>query len=294
MVTGAAGMLGTDVVQVLQESGEDVIPLSREQMDITDAQAVLRALVGADVVVNCAGWTAVDDAEVHENEAFAANALGAAHVARAAACAGARLIHISTDYVFSREGSQPCPEDAPMNPRSAYGRTKAAGEWAVRAESADALVLRTAWLYGMHGSCFPRTITRLVAERGAVRVVDDQIGQPTWTRDVAELALALARARAAAGTYHATSSGQVSWYGFAQAVLTDAGHDLSVLTPTTTAAMARPAIRPTWSVLGHGSLRAAGVAPIGPWHERWAAAAPAVLGTRRRLGRSAQTADGGS
>lgn len=267
-----------DMVEVLVESRQDVTPLTREQLDVTDAKAALRALVGADVVVNCAGWTAVDDAEASESDAFSTNALGAACVARAAAAAGARLIHISTDYVFSGENRQPFSEDALVRPQSAYGRTKAAGEWAVQVESSDTLLLRTAWLYGRHGPCFPRTITRLVAERGAVSVVDDQIGQPTWTRDVAELALTLIRARVAAGTYHATSSGRVSWYGFAKAVLNDAGYDPSVLSPTTTAAFSRPAARPAWSVLGHGTLRDAGVAPIADWRERWKQAASTVLG----------------
>ena len=132
------------MVEVLVESRQDVTPLTREQLDVTDAKAALRALVGADVVVNCAGWTAVDDAEASESDAFSTNALGAACVARAAAAAGARLIHISTDYVFSGENRQPFSEDALVRPQSAYGRTKAAGEWAVQVESSDTLLLRTA------------------------------------------------------------------------------------------------------------------------------------------------------
>lgn len=278
LVTGAHGMLGTDLVRLLQERGEQVTALSRQDLDVTSPAEVAARVAGHDVVANCAAWTAVDDAETREADAFAVNAVGPALLARAARATGARLLHVSTDYVFDGAATTPYTEDAPIAPRSAYGRTKAAGEWAVRAEAPDHLLLRVAWLYGAGGGCFPRTIARVAAERGGLDVVDDQVGQPTWTVDVAELAVRLVAAGAPAGTYHATSSGQTSWFGFARAVVAAAGMDPEIVRPTTSEAYTRPAPRPAYSVLAHDALGAAGVEPIGPWDERWAAAAGAVLG----------------
>ncbi len=278
LVTGASGMLGQDVIAVLRERGDEVTAAGRADLDVTDAASVDARVAGHDVVVNCAAYTAVDAAETDEAAAFAANGTGAALVARAARRAGARLVHVSTDYVFDGGATSPYAEDAPLAPRSAYGRTKAAGEWAVRAETADHLVVRTAWLYGAGGPCFPKTIARVAAERGGLDVVDDQVGQPTWTADLAALVVRLVDAGAPAGTYHGTSAGEVSWHGFAQAVVGAAGLDPAIVRTTTSEAFVRPAPRPAYSVLGHDALRRAGVEPIGPWRERWDRAAAAVLG----------------
>jgi dTDP-4-dehydrorhamnose reductase len=277
LVVGAAGMLGTDLVRVLGERGHEVAGADRDTVDITQPAAAAAAVRGYDVVVNCAAYTAVDDAETHEAAAFAVNAVGPANLARGCAASGARLVQISTDYVFDGAASTPYPASAPVDPRSAYGRTKAAGEWAVQAAGADALVVRTAWLYGAHGGCFPKTIARVARERGAVDVVQDQVGQPTWTVDLAGLVVDLVEAGAPAGTYHGTSSGSTSWYEFARAAVAAAGLDPLTVQPTTSEAFVRPAPRPAFSVLDHASVQAAGVAPIGDWRERWEAAAPSVL-----------------
>ena len=278
LVTGAAGMLGTDLVTALLEADHDVTGLSRADLDVTDAAAVDAAVAGHDVVVNTAAWTAVDDAETHEGAAFAVNAVGPALLAAACARTGARLVHVSTDYVVGDvPAGTPVPSDVPLAPLGAYGRTKAAGEWAVRASGADAIVLRTAWLYGAHGGCFPKTMARLARERDVLRVVEDQVGQPTWTVDVADLVVRLLAAGAPAGTYHATSSGWTSWYEFAMEVVRSVGRDPDMVDPTTSAEFARPAPRPTWSVLAHDSLKAVGVAPIGAWRLRWAEASDEVL-----------------
>ncbi|WP_166850524.1 dTDP-4-dehydrorhamnose reductase [Isoptericola sp. BMS4] len=276
LVTGAAGMLGTDMVARLRAAGADVVGLRRADLDVTDPSAARAAVRGFDVVVNAAAWTAVDDAETHEPEAFAANATGAANLARATHAAGARLVQVSTDYVFDGDADVPYAEDAAVAPRSAYGRTKAAGEWAVRAEAPDHLIVRTAWLYGAHGGCFPKTMARLGAEKDRLAVVDDQVGQPTWTADLADLIVRLVEAGALSGTYHGTSSGRTSWYGFTRRILASAGLDIP-LEPVTSDAFVRPAPRPAYSVLGHDALRAAGVAPIGHWAERWERAARQVL-----------------
>ena len=278
MVTGANGMLGTDVVEFLTARGHDVVAHTRETLDLEDAAAVSAAARGCDVVWNCAAWTAVDDAESDEPAALVVNGVVPGILAAAAGEADARLVHISTDYVFAGDASSPYTEDAPTAPRSAYGRTKEVGEHAVRAGLPEAhLLVRTAWLYGAHGRCFPRTIARVAHERGGVAVVDDQVGQPTWTRDVADLVLRLIDADAPAGTYHATSSGQTSWFGFAQRVVEAAGLDRSIVTPTDSAAFPRPAPRPAYSVLGHDALERAGVTPIGYWEERWEQASAEVL-----------------
>lgn len=277
LVVGARGMLGADVVDVLRRAGHDVTALGRQELDVRDGDAVRDAVVGHAVVVNCAAWTAVDDAETLESEAREINARGAQHLARAAGEHGARIVQLSTDYVFAGDGTAPYPEDAATSPVSAYGRTKAEGEHLVRATATDHLIVRTAWLYGAHGPCFPRTIVRLARERGEVAVVDDQRGQPTWTRDVAELVLRLVDSGAPAGTYHATSSGETTWFEFAQAVVASAGLDPAIVTPTSSETLVRPAPRPSYSVLGHEALDRAGLDSIGDWRERWELAAAEVL-----------------
>lgn len=279
MVTGAKGMLGTDAVALLGDQGHEVVAVDLGDLELTDGDAVKSALADVDVVLNCAAWTAVDDAETQEDAALLVNATIPGVLAEAAAATDTRLVQISTDYVFDGDATSPYAEDAPASPRSAYGRTKEAGERAVRSALPDAhLVVRTAWLYGAHGNCFPRTIARVAADRGAVSVVDDQVGQPTWTRDVADLVLRLVEADAPAGTYHATSSGQTSWFGFAQRVVEAAGLDPAIVTPTDSASFVRPAPRPAYSVLGHGALERLGIAPIGDWAERWSLASVEVLG----------------
>lgn len=271
-------MLGTDVLRTLDDHGIEHTDVDRGDLDLFDEEAVGEAVAAHEVVVNCAAWTAVDDAETHEDEAAAINAVAPGLLARAAAEHGRRLVHVSTDYVFDGTATSPYAEDAPAEPASAYGRTKAAGEAAVRSAAPDHhLIVRTAWLYGARGACFPRTIAKLARERGVVSVVDDQFGQPTWTLDVAELVVRLVQAHAPAGTWHATSTGQTSWFEFARRVVESSGLASDIVRPTESAGFVRPAPRPAYSVLGHDRLRAHGIAPIGPWEERWQRAASEVL-----------------
>jgi len=280
LVTGASGMLGTDLRRVLDRRDISVTAVDRRDLDLLDPVAVGEAVAAHEVVVNCAAWTAVDDAETHEDEAFEINAVAPGVLARAAREHERLIVQISTDYVFDGTARAPYHEDSPMDPRSAYGRTKAAGEQAVRTAAPEHhLVVRTAWLYGAHGSCFPRTIARLAREHGGVRVVDDQVGQPTWTVDVAELVFRLVEAGAPAGTWPATSAGQTSWFGFARRVVESAGLPPEVVSATASSESVVPdrAQRPAYSVLGHEKLHANGIEAIGPWEERWQAAASAVL-----------------
>jgi dTDP-4-dehydrorhamnose reductase len=291
LVTGAAGMLGRDLTDLLQARGEEFTALARVDLDITDPAAVAKAVsvVKPDVVVNCAAWTAVDAAEEHEEAAFAINAGGAVNLAAACASVGALLVHPSTDYVFDGHASAPYAEDAPTAPSGAYGRTKLAGEQAVRAALPDAsYIVRTAWLYGAHGKNFVKTMLRLARNGTSPGVVADQHGQPTWTADVAGQIYALIDNAAPAGTYHATSSGQTTWFGFAEEVFTlyqgqgqgqDEDPERLRLTPRpiTTADYPTPAKRPAYSVLGHDAWHAAGISPISDWRDALRRAFPALL-----------------
>jgi dTDP-4-dehydrorhamnose reductase len=277
LITGASGMLGQDLQATL--AGRAVTPLARAELDITDQEAVDAAVADHDVIINCAAYTKVDDAETHEDLAYAVNATGAANLARAAAAAGARLVQLSTDYVFDGTAVAPYPEDAPLKPVSAYGRTKAAGErLAAELNPGRTLLVRAAWLYGAHGPNFAATMLRLAGEREELTVVDDQVGQPTWTIDLARQIVALVDSGATAGTFHATNSGRASWFDFAQAIFSEAGLDPARVKPTDSSRFVRPAPRPAFSVLGHAAWARVGLTPLRGWREALAdAAAHGVL-----------------
>ena len=271
LVTGANGMLGRDLQSVL--AGRQVTALGRADLDVTDAAAVAAAVDGHDLVVNCAAYTRVDDAETHEREAYAVNATGAANLARACAATGARLVTISTDYVFDGNATEPYAEDRPRDPVNAYGRTKAAGEeLALAAHPTGTYVVRTAWLYGAHGPNFAQTMLDLAKTKDTWSVVDDQLGQPTWTADLAARIVELIDAGAPAGIYHGTNSGEATWFEFARAVLEESGLDPDRITPTDSSSFVRPAPRPSYSVLGHGAWAAAGLPEMRHWREALAAA----------------------
>ncbi|MCU1580490.1 MAG: rfbD [Rhodoglobus sp.] len=266
LVVGGSGMLGTDLTAAL--AGRDVDSLSRSQLDITDRDAVRAAVEGHDVILNAAAYTKVDDAESQEHEAHLVNAVGAGILAAAAAEFGARMVQVSTDYVFDGSATTPYPEDAPLHPVSAYGRTKAEGERLVRAANPDnSYIVRTAWLYGAHGPNFGKTMRRLAQERDVVSVVTDQVGQPTWTLDLAHQIVTLLDSDAPAGVYHATSSGQTSWFDFARAIFAASSLDPERVRPTDSSTFVRPAPRPAYSVLGHDGWATVGLAPMRSWSE---------------------------
>lgn len=263
-------MLGRDLQAVLSgpdsPAGVELTALSRADLDVTDVDATAAAVRGHDVVINCAAYTKVDDAESNEDQAYAVNAIGARNLAAAAKLAGAKIVQISTDYVFNGTATQPYPEDAEYDPISAYGRTKAAGEEFVLDEHPDgAYIVRTAWLYGEHGPSFPATMLRLGRERDEVTVVTDQVGQPTWTMDLARQLVALISSDAPAGIYHGTNAGVASWFELAKAVFQEAGIDPDKVKPTDSSQFVRPAPRPGYSVLGQDAWTRAGIEPMRDW-----------------------------
>jgi dTDP-4-dehydrorhamnose reductase len=271
LITGSYGQLGTDLQAVLAETPDDVVKaVDVDVLDITDPAAVAAAVddFAPDVLVNAAAYTAVDAAEEDEDLAYRVNATGPAVLATAMAAADGRLIHVSTDYVFSGAAAAPYDVHDIPDPRSAYGRTKLAGELAVRELLPDrSYVVRTAWVYGGTGANFVKTMARLQRERDTVTVVDDQVGSPTWSADLARALVELGRSRAAPGIYHCTGSGQTTWFGFTQAIFEELGADPSRVRPTTTDAFPRPAPRPAYSVLSDRAWREAGLTPMPDWRE---------------------------
>ncbi len=286
LVIGANGMLGHDLMEVIAAAGHEVVGMDLPEIDITSPDSVAAALDASrpDVVVNAAAYTAVDAAEEHEDVALAVNGVGPGVLATAVSeRPGVRLVHISTDYVFPGDARTPYDEDADPAPRSAYGRTKLAGERAVGGTLPDrGFIVRTAWLYGEHGANFVRTMLTLEASKPEIAVVDDQRGQPTWSRDLAGQIVALVDSGAPAGIYHGTSSGETTWFGLTREIYELIGADPDRVSPTTTDAFPRPAPRPAYSVLGHQGWAAVGLSPIRDWREALAEALPLI---RARLDR---------
>ena len=272
LVVGAGGMLGRDLGALLAARELDHSALTRAELDLTDAAAVKTAVAGYDVVVNAAAWTDVDGAETHEAEASAINGEAVRNLADACADSGARLLSLSTDYVFPGDATEPIAEDAPTAPINAYGRSKLIGERAVlELLPGSGYVVRTAWLYGRHGKNFIATILNAAGQREFLDVVDDQAGQPTSTPALARQLLALGAAahagQAPSGVYHGTCSGQTTWFGLARAAFELSGLDPERVRPTTSEKFVRPAPRPAYSVLGHERWAAAGLAPMPDWHD---------------------------
>lgn len=243
-------MLGQDLTRAATAAGDEVTALARTELDIADPAAVQAAVAAhaPGVVVNCAAYTNVDGAETEVKAAFAVNRTGAGHVARAAAAAGAWTIHVSSDYVFDGRASEPYVESDRTGPQSQYGASKLAGEVAV-ADAAPGrhTIVRSSWLFGTGGPCFPATIMRVAGERDELTVVDDQVGCPTFTGHLADALLTLARERVV-GIVHVAGGGSCSWYEFAREIVAAGGLSTAV-TPGSTAELGRPAPRPAYSVL---------------------------------------------
>ena len=272
LVTGANGQLGREMQRLGAVSPNNYLFTDVAELDITDPEAVRRCVTGnrIEAIVNCAAYTNVERAEEDEATADRLNRAAVGNLARAAAEADALLVHVSTDYVFDGCASLPYTEEDPTAPRSAYGRTKLAGEEAVRASGCRHLILRTAWLYSEYGNNFLKTMLRLTAERETLNVVFDQVGTPTYAGDLALAIFSILEGgldRGHEGTYHFSDEGVCSWYDFAVEIARAAGHNRCRISPCRTADYPTKAVRPAFSVLDKGKLKRTFGIEIPHWRE---------------------------
>ena len=281
LIIGGSGQLGTAVSQELDKLGIAFDAWSSKDLDITQSSNVSEAIekLSPTVIINCAAWTDVDGAESHEVEALRVNSDGPENLALAAKLSNSKLMHISTDYVFSGENQTPWQIEDKIDPQSAYGRTKAQGESRVLASYPESsFVVRTAWLYSPWGKNFAKTMTKLAIKGdGDVRVVDDQVGQPTSAMDLAKQLVELALSTSPAGIYHGTNSGQATWFEFAQEIFKLAGTDVGRVIPVTSSEYPRPAKRPSYSVLNHDAWANTSVKSMRDWRIALADAMPAII-----------------
>ena len=281
LITGGSGQLGMALQTELSARGIDFVSVNSHELDITD-QSKVNAFVNSikpSVIINTAAWTGVDGAEVNESTAYAVNALGPQNLAIPANEIGSKLVQVSTDYVFSGEATTPWGEDADHNPQSVYGSTKSDGEKLVLGgHPTGSYVVRTAWLYSAERKNFAKTMTKLALNGdGKVRVVNDQMGQPTFTVDLAKQIVNLVLSGASVGIYHETNSGQATWFEFAQEIFKLAGADVGRVVPVSSSEYSRPAKRPSYSVLGHEAWAKTTVEPMRDWRIALAEAMPAII-----------------
>jgi dTDP-4-dehydrorhamnose reductase len=278
LVTGAAGQLGHDVVRVCEAAGDDVLACDRAALDVTDRDAVLGAVTTwrPDALINAAAWTAVDACEADPGRAFASNAVSVRWLSEASERIGAHLVHVSTDYVFAGDRLEPYHEWDVPDPRSVYGASKLAGE---REATESATVVRSSWLCGYHGANMVKTVLRLIDQPGPLRFVDDQIGHPTFTADLAPMLRRLAVDRRR-GIHHVTNQGAVSWYEFVREVVTVAGDDPTRVEPIKTVDLQPPraAARPANSRLDNAVLRMSGFPLLRDFREPLAELVQQLLG----------------
>ena len=267
LVTGAKGQLGTDLMNELAKRGIEGIGVDVQEMDITDAEACRRVIKnsGADAVIHCAAYTAVDAAEDNVALCRRINGEGTRNVAQACKEADTKLMYISTDYVFDGQGTRPWEPDDERHPLNVYGQTKYEGELAVEELSDKYFIVRIAWVFGVAGKNFIKTMLRLGKERGAVSVVDDQIGSPTYTYDLARLLVDMIQTDKY-GRYHATNEGLCSWYEFAKEIFRQAGMDVPV-TPVSSDAFPAKATRPSNSRLNKDKLSENGFERLPAWQD---------------------------
>jgi dTDP-4-dehydrorhamnose reductase len=281
LITGGSGNLGLATQQELSSRGIYFVAANSLELDVTKPLIVNQLIdyIKPDVIINAAAWTDVDGAESNESAAYSVNALGPQNLAIAANKVGARLVQISTDYVFSGDTSSPWSENAPHNPQSVYGSTKSKGEnFALTTLPSNSYVVRTAWLYSPNGQNFAKTMVNFALNKeGEVRVVNDQIGQPTFAGDLARQIVELVMSGAPVGIYHGTNSGQATWFEFAQKIFELAGADVSRVMPVSSSEYPRPAKRPAYSVLSHGAWANTTVPVMRNWRIALAEAMPAII-----------------
>jgi dTDP-4-dehydrorhamnose reductase len=281
LITGGSGQLGIALSQELDKHGIVFDAWSSKDLDITQSSTTSEVIekLSPIVIINCAAWTDVDGAESHEIDASRVNCDGPENLALAAKLSNSKLIHVSTDYVFSGESQTPWQVGDEINPQSAYGRTKALGESRVLASNPESsFVVRTAWLYSPLGKNFAKTMTKLALKGdGEVRVVNDQVGQPTSASDLATQLVELGLSTSPFGIYHGTNSGQATWFDFAKEIFKLAGADVGRVTPVSSSEYPRPAKRPSYSVLSHDAWANTSVKPLRDWRIALAEAMPSII-----------------
>jgi dTDP-4-dehydrorhamnose reductase len=271
LITGSNGQLGKELVELFSKVDFNVYGYNREQMDVTNQEKVQEIIhkIKPDIVLHSAAHTKVDLAESEPDHAYDINAYGTRNVAVASEQVGAKLVYVSTDYVFDGTGTEPYNEFSPTSPLGIYGKSKLAGERFVRDLHSKFFIVRTSWVYGKYGDNFVKTMLKLGEEREELSVVSDQIGCPTYTRDLANCMLELVQSERY-GVYHVSNSGKCSWYEFAKAIFEEAGINVKV-NACSTSEFPRPAARPANSVFDHMSLRIEGFKEMRPWKEGLAA-----------------------
>ena len=283
LIMGGSGQLGLAVSDELGDRGILFRAWGSQDLDISKGPIVLEIVsqLSPKVIINCAAWTNVDGAENNEILASRVNRDGAENIAMAAKNCGAKLIHLSTDYVFSGEGNSPLQVDDRIDPQSAYGRTKAEGESRVLASYLEnSSIVRTAWLYSPWGKNFAKTMVGLALNReGEVRVVNDQIGQPTSAIDLAKQLVELGLSDSLAGIYHGTNSGEATWFEFAREIFKLSGADVNRVVPVSSSEYPGPALRPKYSVLSHDAWANTGVKPMRDWRIALEEAISAIIST---------------
>ena len=283
LITGGDGQLGRAMQAHLSKSEVEHIAFNRKELNITDESAIIRVFkeTQPDVVLTAAAWTTVDDAEGAVQEALQINAYGPSFLASACAISNARLVQISTDFVFSGNSTTPWLEESKLDPISAYGRTKAQGEELVQAtHSSGSYIVRTAWLYSPWGQNFVKTMARIaLTEVRTVEVVRDQLGQPTSAMDLATQIHRMVDMEVRPGIYHGTNGGQGSWFDFAREIFFLLNADVDRVTPINSSKLARPAKRPSYSVLGQNRWSMVGMQPMRDWREALKLALPSIIST---------------
>ena len=275
-VVGDTGLFGSEMAQLLEDRGEEVLRFNRSNLDLEESSESIARLVGpADVVVNSVGYTQVDRAEQDLYEANTVNGIYAGKLAEVAALLGAKYFYISTDYVFDGEANSAYSVTAGTNPLNVYGKSKELGEQLVADSGANYTIFRTSWLYGSHGICFPKSIAKRISGGEELEIVDDQIGSPTWTKDLAKVIYEHGTKELHERIVHAVSSGSTSWFQFSNAIASSLGVDWKLaIKPVSSEHFVAAALRPKYSVLDNSETQGP---IIDGWEDRWFAAAPEVL-----------------
>ena len=285
LIAGGSGQLGLALQAELNSRGIDFVAADSSELDIRNPLIIdqITDFLKPNIIVNAAAWTNVDAAESNEADAYSLNAIGPQNLAIAARNIGARFVHISTDYVFSGQGSKPWAVTDAHNPQSVYGKTKSEGEKLILGDySEDSYIVRTAWLYSANRRNFAKTIAKLaLRDELDIRVVNDQLGQPTFAGDLAKQIIDLALSDATVGVYHGTNSGQATWFDFAQEILRLAGSDISRVIPVSTSEYPSPAKRPAFSVLSHEDWSKTSIAPMRDWKIALADAMPSIISSAK-------------